>query len=94
MVIYDEKGVEIMQCDEALKNRIKRAQGQMHGILSMMESECACVDIVMQLKAVRSSIDKAIGILTTNNLIQTIEKNNDIKLDNIHEAINLIVKGI
>lgn len=83
-----------MQCDDTLKNRIKRAQGQMQGILTMMESECACVDIVTQLKAVRSSIDKAIGILTTTNLIQTIEKNNDVKLDNINEAINLIVKGI
>ncbi|MCF7932969.1 MAG: metal-sensing transcriptional repressor [Acholeplasmataceae bacterium] len=83
-----------MICDATLKNRIKRAQGQMQGILQMMDQDQACIDILTQLKAVRSSIEKAIGILTTNNLLQTIEEQNDIKLDGLSEAINLIVKGI
>jgi DNA-binding FrmR family transcriptional regulator len=83
-----------MKCDVSLKNRIKRTQGQMQGVLQMMDSDCSCVDIVTQLKAIRSSIDKAIGILTTSNLIDIIEKNNDVKLVNINEAIDLIVKGI
>jgi CsoR family transcriptional regulator, copper-sensing transcriptional repressor len=83
-----------MICDRTLINRIKRAQGQMQGIIQMMENDKTCVDILTQLKAVRSSIDKAIGVLTTTNLIQTIEQENDIKLDGLAEAINLIVKGI
>jgi DNA-binding FrmR family transcriptional regulator len=83
-----------MKCDVSLKNRIKRTQGQMQGVLQMMEDDCLCIDIVTQLKAIRSSIDKAIGILTTSNLIDIIEKNNDVKLVNINEAIDLIVKGI
>lgn len=83
-----------MRCDISLINRIKRAQGQMQGIISMMEHEMACLEIVTQLKAVRAGIDKAIGILTTNNLIQIIEEHNDIKLDNISDAISLVVKGI
>jgi CsoR family transcriptional regulator, copper-sensing transcriptional repressor len=83
-----------MLCDRTLINRIKRAQGQMQGIIQMMENDKTCVDILTQLKAVRSSIDKAIGVLTTTNLIQTIEQENDIKLDGLAEAINLIVKGI
>jgi len=83
-----------MLCDRTLINRIKRAQGQMQGIIQMMENDKTCVDILTQLKAVRSSIDKAIGVLTTTNLIQTIEQENDIKLDGLSDAINLIVKGI
>ncbi|MGE4378673.1 MAG: metal-sensing transcriptional repressor [Candidatus Izemoplasmatales bacterium] len=83
-----------MKCDSSLKNRIKRAQGQMSGILKMMDNDLTCVDILTQLKAVRASIDKAIGILTTSNLIQLIEESNDVKLHNIDDAINLVIKGI
>jgi len=83
-----------MVCESSLKNRVKRIHGQVNGIIQMMDSESSCLDILTQLKAVRSSIEKAIGVLTTNNLIQMIEKNNDIKLENIEEAIDLIVKGI
>ena len=83
-----------MKCDVSLTNRIKRAKGQMQGVLNMMDSEATCMDILTQLKAVRSSIDKALGILTTNNLIQLIEENNSIKIDNVDDAIKLIVKGL
>lgn len=83
-----------MKCDVNIKNRLKRAQGQMQGVLSMMETENSCMDLVTQLKAIRSSIDTLIGILTTNNLIQMIELNNDIKIDNMDAAIELVVKGL
>ena len=82
-----------MVCDQKLKNRLKRTQGQMKGIIQMMESDIACMDIVTQLKAVRASIDKTIGLLTTQNLIQTIEESLNIKLENINDAVELIVKG-
>lgn len=83
-----------MKCDVSLMNRIKRAQGQMHGVLAMMETDASCMDILTQLKAIRSGIDTAIGILTTSNLIQTIQEKNDIELDSLEDAINLVVKGI
>lgn len=83
-----------MKCDKNLKNRIKRAKGQMQGILNMMDTDTSCKDILTQLKAVRSSVDKAIGILTTNNLIQKIEENNSITVSDIDEEIDLIVKGL
>ncbi len=82
-----------MICDTNIKNRIKRANGQMQGVLQMMEKDNTCIDIITQLKAVRSSIDKAIGLLAAQNLIQTIESNMNIKIDNIDEAVSLIVKG-
>lgn len=83
-----------MKCDSSLKNRLKRAQGQMTGVLNMMENESTCVDLLTQLKAIRSSIDMAIGILTTTNLIQMIEEKNDVRLANVDDAINLVIKGI
>lgn len=83
-----------MKCETTLMNRLKRAKGQMQGIINMMDQDASCVDILTQLKAVRSSVDKAIGILTTSNLIQLIEENNRIKVDNVDDAIDLIVKGL
>ena len=82
-----------MRCDDTIKNRIKRAHGQMSGILSMMDNDAACIDLITQLKAVRSSIDKTIGLLTTQNLIQTIEQKLNVKIDDIHEAVDLVLKG-
>lgn len=83
-----------MLCDTQLKNRIKRTKGQMQGVIDMMEKDHACMDIVVQLKAIRSSIDKAIGILTTENLKQAITDTNNISSKEVEDAINIIIKGI
>ncbi|MFP4479157.1 MAG: metal-sensing transcriptional repressor [Candidatus Izemoplasmatales bacterium] len=82
-----------MKCDDGLKNRLKRAHGQMQGVIKMMDSDIACMDLLTQLKAIRSSIDKTIGILTTQNLIQTIERKFNVKIEDINEAVDLVVKG-
>ena len=82
-----------MKCNKSLQNRMKRVQGQMKGVLIMMENETACMDILTQLKAIRANIDKTIGLLTTDNLIQTIENKFNVKLNDINDAVDLIVKG-
>lgn len=81
-----------MKCDAKLLNRVKRVQGQTSGIISMMENEASCEALITQLKAVRSSVDKIISILLTNNLIDSIQQNNNIELDNIEEAVELLIK--
>ncbi len=81
-----------MKCDSKLLNRVKRVQGQTSGIISMMENEASCEALITQLKAVRSSVDKIISILLTNNLIDSIQQNNNIELDNIEEAVELLIK--
>ncbi|MCK7486820.1 MAG: metal-sensing transcriptional repressor [Bacillus subtilis] len=83
-----------MICEASLTNRIKRTKGQMQGVLTMMENGAACEDIVTQLKAIKASIEKAIALVATNNLIQTIEDENHIKLGNLEGAIQLIIKGM
>jgi len=90
---FFKKGVFFMECNSAIKNRLKRAQGQMRGVLSMMENDASCSDLTTQLKAIRSSIDKTIHLLTTENLIHTIEESLNVKIDNVEEAIDLILKG-
>jgi|TARA_B100001939_G_scaffold338985_1_gene345215 DNA-binding FrmR family transcriptional regulator len=83
-----------MICNKKILNRIKRTKGQMAGIIDMMEKEKNCLEIVNQLKAVKSSIEKSIGLLTTENLLQRIDNNNQIDQKQFSEAIDIIIKGI
>lgn len=44
---------------QAVVRRLRRAQGQIGGILSMIEDGRECQDVVMQLAAVSKAIDRA-----------------------------------
>ncbi len=82
-----------MKCSDPLKNRLKRTHGQMKGVIKMMDDEVTCGNLLVQLKAIRNSIDKTISLLTTENLIQTIGKELDLDREEVHDAIDLIIKG-
>ncbi len=43
----------------AVLNRLRRAQGQLAGVISMIEQGRDCKDVVTQLAAVSSALDKA-----------------------------------
>ncbi|WP_317944153.1 metal-sensitive transcriptional regulator [Carnobacterium maltaromaticum] len=84
-----------MECDKKILNRLKRSEGQMRGILKMMEDGKECKEIIVQLSAVRSSIDKVMGLMVAENLIQSIEYEkgtNPEKDEAVREAVELIVK--
>ena len=84
------------QYNKNIINRMKRAEGQMRGILAMMESEKDCSDVVTQLSAVRSSIDRAMGIIVAENLVACVndqEKDGMSKEESVQQAINLLDKS-
>lgn len=82
-----------MKCDKKTMNRLKRIQGQMSGVVKMIEEQRNCEEIVIQLSAVRSSIDKLMMTITTSNLIQTIEERHQIKLAEIDDAVDLVIRS-
>jgi DNA-binding FrmR family transcriptional regulator len=43
----------------AVINRLRRAQGQLGGVLRMLEAGSDCADVVTQLAAVSKAIDRA-----------------------------------
>jgi DNA-binding FrmR family transcriptional regulator len=53
-------------------NRIKRAQGQLAGVLKMLEEGRDCTDIVTQLAAASRALDKAGFALIASGLEQAI----------------------
>lgn len=84
------------QYNKNIINRMKRAEGQMRGILAMMEDGKDCSDVVTQLSAVRSSIDRAMGIIVAENLVACVndqEKDGMTKEESVQQAINLLVKS-
>ncbi len=62
-------------------NRLKRAQGQLAGVLRMLEEERDCADVVTQLAAVSRALDKAGFALIAAGLEQCLRAGDDGALD-------------
>ncbi len=60
--------------DTAVRDRLRRAEGQIRGIIAMLESGRSCEDIMTQLLAVRSAIDHAAQELITNHIDQCVDE--------------------
>ena len=56
----------------AVLNRIKRAQGQLSGVLRMLEEGRDCEDIVTQLAAVSKALDRAGFAIVASGLHQCL----------------------
>lgn len=85
-----------MTYDKKMINRINRIQGQLNSVVKMMEEEKDCKDIITQLSASKGSIQRLMGIIISENLIEcvkTAEENNESSQELINEAVNLLVKS-
>ena len=54
--------------------RLKRSEGQLRGIQKMIEEDRDCADIVTQLTAVKSSVERVIEMIITENLTGCINQ--------------------
>lgn len=59
----------------ALNRRLKRIEGQVKGIQKMIEDDRYCVDILVQISAIRSAIDN-VGTIILENHIKCCVSNN------------------
>lgn len=58
------------ECRTDVMNRLKRIQGQVAGIVAMIESGRDCTDIVTQLAAASKALDRAGFKVVANGLAQ------------------------
>ena len=75
--------------------RLKRSEGQLRGIQKMMEEERDCVDIITQLTAVRSSVDRIIELMITENLTSCINDPLDdpqAQKERLEKAVKYLIK--
>lgn len=85
-----------MQYDAKVTARMKRIEGQLRGILRMMEEEKDCKDVITQLSAVRSAVDRTIGVIVSDNLVDCLSKEDADDLDKsalVKQAVDLLVKS-
>jgi DNA-binding FrmR family transcriptional regulator len=62
-------------------NRLRRAEGQLGGVIRMLQDGRECKDVVTQLAAVSGAIDKAGFAIIAAGLVQCIAAGEDGKLD-------------
>ena len=75
--------------------RLKRSEGQLRGIHKMMEEERDCVDIITQLTAVRSSVDRIIELMITENLTTCINdplEDPQAQKERLEKAVKYLIK--
>ena len=83
---------------DAIIKRLRRIEGQVKGIQKMINEEKYCVDILIQIAAIRSAIDKVGGIMLENHVKgcvkNTIDNSNDIQEKDrvIDELVNTMLK--
>lgn len=70
-----------MDMDAAVTNdillRLKRAKGQLEGVIAMIEDERSCTDVVTQLAAVSKALDRAGFKIVASGLHQCWERGDD-----------------
>ncbi|SFE22338.1 DNA-binding transcriptional regulator, FrmR family [Paenibacillus algorifonticola] len=85
-----------MKYDDDMKRRLRRAEGQVRGVLKMMEEGKNCKDVVSQLSAVRSAVDKTLALVVAVNLEQCILEEQEAGRDSskvVKEAVELLIKS-
>lgn len=85
-----------MEYNKQVQNRLKRIEGQLKGVLRMVENNEDCRDVVTQLSAVGSAVDRAVGVIVSENLEQCVREsleNGEATEDLVKDAVNLLVKS-
>lgn len=82
------------ECKEDVIQRLKKVEGQVKGIQRMIDENKCCVDVLIQIAAIRAAINK-VGILVFENhtrecLTKALKENQEEKM--IDELINVMIK--
>jgi DNA-binding FrmR family transcriptional regulator len=87
---------KILEFNNQIKNRVKRVDGLFRGILKMMEDNKDCRDVITQLSAARTALDRIIGVIVSSNLVECIQNENsqnvDATEDLMKEVVDLLIK--
>ena len=79
-----------------LMNRLKRIEGQVRGVEGMLESDCYCIDILMQVSAVSAALNSFSKVLLIRHLktcvADNIKAGNDEVVDELVKALQKLMK--
>lgn len=78
----------------SLMNRLKRIEGQIRGLQRMLENNCYCTDIMLQVSATKSALTSFNNKLLENHLnscvLEDVKAGNSEKLEELMTIIKKI----
>ena len=89
---------ESKKSKESIIKRLNRVEGQVRGIQKMVEEDRYCVDVLVQIAAIRSAIDKVGSIILENHVRGCVansiknEEQTDIMIDELMDTILKFMK--
>lgn len=75
-----------------IQTRLKRSAGQLDGVLRMMDKGRPCDDVLVQLSAVKSSIDKAMKPVIARNINNCVDNMTSADVQNLEHSLDLLLK--
>lgn len=79
-----------------LMNRLKRIEGQVRGIQGMLEKDCYCTDIIVQVAAVNAALNSFNKALLSNHIrtcvADNIREGNDEVIDELVILLQKLMK--
>lgn len=83
---YDENKPQLL-------NRLRRVEGQVRGVATMVEDDKYCIDILTQISAVQSALDKVALELVRDHAKHCLT-NDDIKAVHADDKANELVNAL
>lgn len=85
------KTIRTEEDKKILKNRLNRIQGQIKGILNMVEDDRYCDDVLIQLSAVNSSIKSLANVMLEKHMKSCVKERllNEENSDVLDEILDL-----
>lgn len=89
----------VVDRDELL-NRLKKIEGQVKGIQRMIEEEKCCTDVMIQISAIRSAINKVGGMMIERYVMECMQHGLKASMekgeidDSVKDVIDTIVKYV
>jgi DNA-binding FrmR family transcriptional regulator len=78
---------------DALLKRLKRIEGQVRGLQSMIEEERYCIDILTQVSATRAALDAvALGVVE-DHVRHCVRDGGEEKVDELMRAVERMVRS-
>jgi len=83
---------ETEAASKKITSRLKRSRGQLDAVLRMMDEGKPCDDVLMQLSAVKSSIDKAMKLVLAQNIRRNTNCKDAEQLEELQKSLDLMLK--
>ena len=81
---------------KSLMNRLKRIEGQVRGVQSMLENDAYCPDIMVQVSAINSALNSFNKELMANHfkscVAEDVRYGNDAKMEELISVLQKLLK--